>query len=124
MKPTGLRLTIARYYTPAGRLIQRDYRDKSKAEEGGIFPDVEVVVKANEEYKVFKPYTDIVYTPGKPLPKIEFTEKDPVLDKAVEILTGKLDLETAKADTQKAREERRAKKAGASADEPEEKTDK
>ena len=121
---TGLRLTIARYYTPAGRLIQRDYRDKSKAEEGGIFPDVEVVVKANEEYKVFKPYTDIVYTPGKPLPKIEFTEKDPVLDKAVEILTGKLDLETAKADTQKAREERRAKKAGASADEPEEKTDK
>ena len=47
----GLRLTIARYYTPLGRLIQRDYRDKSKAEEGGIFPDVEVTIKANDEYK-------------------------------------------------------------------------
>ena len=29
----GLRLTIARYYTPSGRLIQRDYRDKSKADD-------------------------------------------------------------------------------------------
>ena len=111
---TGLRLTIARYYTPLGRLIQRDYRDKSKADEGGIFPDVEVVVPANEEYKVFKPYTDIVYTPGKEMPKMEFTAKDPVLDKAVEILTGKITLEDAMAASQKAAEERKAKKSGSS----------
>lgn len=107
---TGLRLTIARYYTPLGRLIQRDYRDKSKANEGGIFPDVEVIVKANEEYKVFKPYSEIIYTPGKPLPKLEFTAKDPVLDKAVEILTGKISLEDAVAASQKAAEERKAQK--------------
>ncbi len=107
---TGLRLTIARYYTPSGRLIQRDYRDKSKAEEGGIFPDVEIVVKANEEYKVFKPYSEVVYTPGKPLPKLDFSAKDPVLDKAVEILTGKITLEEAIAASQKAAEERKAKK--------------
>ncbi|MBR4592763.1 MAG: S41 family peptidase [Elusimicrobiaceae bacterium] len=85
----GLRLTIARYYTPSGRLIQRDYRDKSKAEEGGIFPDVEIVVPPADEVKLFKPYNDIVYTPGKATPVLEFKEKDAVLDKAVAILTGK-----------------------------------
>ncbi|MDO5765101.1 MAG: S41 family peptidase [Elusimicrobiales bacterium] len=51
----GLRLTIAKYYTPSGRLIQRDYRDKSKADEGGILPDVEIIVPAEEEAKVFMP---------------------------------------------------------------------
>ncbi|MBR4682252.1 MAG: S41 family peptidase [Elusimicrobiaceae bacterium] len=113
----GLRLTIARYYTPLGRLIQRDYRDKSKAEEGGIFPDVEVTIKANDEYKLFKPYSEIIYTPGKPLPKLEFKEKDPVLDKAVEILTGKITLEEAMAESQKAAQAKKAEKKNESAPE-------
>ena len=106
----GLRLTIARYYTPSGSLIQRDYRDKSKADEGGIFPDVEVVFEPEEEAKVFMQYNDIVYTPGKETPKMEFTAKDPVLDKAVEILTGKVSLEQAKKESQQAAAERKAKK--------------
>ncbi|MCQ2410303.1 MAG: S41 family peptidase [Elusimicrobiaceae bacterium] len=106
----GLRLTIARYYTPSGRLIQRDYRDKSKADEGGIFPDVEVIVPSNEEYKCFKPYTDIVYVPGQKTPELEFKEKDPALEKAVEILTGKISLEDAVAASQKAAQERKDKK--------------
>ena len=113
----GLRLTIARYYTPLGRLIQRDYRDESKAEEGGIFPDVEVTIKANDEYKLFKPYSEIIYTPGKPLPKLEFKEKDPVLDKAVEILTGKITLEEAMAESQKAAQAKKAEKKNESAPE-------
>ncbi len=92
----GLRLTIARYYTPSGKLIQRDYRDKTKAEEGGIFPDVEVYRDPNEEIKIFTQYNDIVYKPGEKKPEIKFTEKDPVLDRAVEILTGKISLEKAK----------------------------
>ena len=71
----GLRLTIAKYYTPSGRLIQRDYRDKTKAEEGGIIPDVEVFMEADEEIKIFHQYNDIVYTPGKEEPKMEFNEK-------------------------------------------------
>ena len=82
----GLRLTIARYYTPKGRMIQRDYRDKSKADIGGIFPDVEVKMKPEDEIKIFMQYNNIVYTPGKAEPEMKFTEKDPVLDKAVEIL--------------------------------------
>ncbi len=82
----GLRLTIAKYYTPKGRLIHRDYRDKSKENEGGIFPDVEVKVDPKEEVNIFMQYNNIVYTPGQEKPKMEFKEKDPVLDKAVEIL--------------------------------------
>jgi len=82
----GLKLTIARYYTPKGRLIHRNYRDKSKKNEGGIFPDVEVVVPSKEESKVFAQFNDLVYKPGEKLPEVKFKVKDPVLDKAVEIL--------------------------------------
>ena len=82
----GLRLTIAKYYTPKGRLIHRDYRDKSKEKEGGIFPDVEVEMDPKKELAIFLQYNNIVYTPGKETPKMEFKEEDPVLDKAVEIL--------------------------------------
>ncbi len=106
----GLRLTIARYYTPLGRLIQRDYRNKEKAEEGGIWPDVEVVVKADEEIKAFTPYRDIVYVPGQKMPTLEFKEKDIVLDKAVAILTGQETLEAAKAQSEKEAAKRKAEK--------------
>lgn len=82
----GLRLTIAKYYTPKGRLIHRDYRDKTKENEGGIFPDVEVKVDSKQEVNIFMQYNNIVYIPGQKTPKMEFKEKDPVLDKAVEIL--------------------------------------
>jgi len=106
----GLRLTIAKYYTPSGRLIQRDYRDKSKADEGGILPDVEIIVEPEEEAKVFMQYNDLIYTPGKKAPVPEFKAKDPVLDRAVEILTGKVSLEEAKEASQKAAAERKAEK--------------
>ncbi|MBR4354998.1 MAG: S41 family peptidase [Elusimicrobiaceae bacterium] len=113
----GLRLTIAHYYTPSGRLIQRDYRDKSKKDEGGILPDVEIIVAPKEEFKAFEPYRDVVYIPGQDLPKLEFKAKDPVLEKAVAILTGKEQLEEAKIASQqeaakrKAEEEQKAEDA-------------
>lgn len=106
----GLRLTIAKYYTPSGKLIHRNYRDKTKEDEGGIWPDVEVIVPAEDEVKVVMQYNNIVYTPGQKDPKSEFKEKDPVLDKAVSILTGKESLDEAKAQTEKDRAERKAKK--------------
>ena len=105
----GLRLTIAKYYTPSGKLIHRDYRDKKKADEGGIFPDVEVVVPLAEENKIFAQYNTIIYTPGQEMPEVKLTEKDPVLDRAVEILTGKVSLEEAKAQSEKEAAERKAK---------------
>ncbi len=110
----GLRLTIAKYYTPSGKLIQRNYRDKTKADEGGIFPDVEVEFAPEDEAKVFMQYSDIIYTPGKATKQPEFKVKDPVLDQAVEILTGKITLEEAKAKAEKAAQERKAKKEGKS----------
>ena len=58
----GLRLTIAKYYTPKGRLIHRDYRDKTKENEGGIFPDVEVKVDSKQEVNIFMQYNNIVYS--------------------------------------------------------------
>lgn len=112
----GLKLTIARYYTPKGRLIQRNYRDKSKAKEGGIFPDVEVVVDAKEESKVFMQYNNIVYKPGEKTPQMKFTEKDPVLDKAVEILKdGPEKIIAKKAEMEKAAAEEAEKQAAAAA---------
>ena len=55
-------------------------------------------------------YNDIVYTPGKKPKLPQFKVKDPVLDQAVEILTGKITLEEAKAKAEKAAAERKAKK--------------
>lgn len=82
----GLKLTIAKYYTPKGRLIQRDYKDKSKEKEGGIVPDVVVEVDPKQEVEILTQYNNVIYTPGQELPKMEFNKKDPVLEKAVEIL--------------------------------------
>lgn len=106
----GLRLTIAKYYTPSGRLIQRNYRDKTKADEGGIFPDVEVYFTPEEESKVFLQYGDIIYTPGQQPKLPKFDVRDPVLDQAVALLTGQISLEDAKAQAEKAAQERKVKK--------------
>ena len=51
------------------------------------------------------------------MPKLEFKEKDPVLDKAVEILTGKITLEEAMAESQKAAQAKKAEKKNESAPE-------
>ena len=120
----GLRLTIAKYYTPSGRLIQRNYRDKTKADEGGIFPDVEVYFPPEEESKVFLQYNDIIYTPGQQLKLPKFDVKDPVLDQAVELLTDKISLEDAKAKAEKAAAELKAKKDEKKNQKTEEKTSK
>ena len=106
----GLRLTIAKYYTPSGKLIHRNYRDKTKAEEGGIFPDVEVLVEPEKEAKIFMQYSDIIYTPGKKAKLPEFKAADPVLDKTVEILTGKISLQEAKKASEQDAAKRKAQK--------------
>ena len=103
----GLRLTIAYYYTPSGKLIHRNYRDKTKADEGGIFPDVEVFTNPNDEAKIFMQYTKIVYTPGKKKAEPKLDAPDPVLDRAVEILTGKVTLEEAKETAEKEAQSRK-----------------
>ena len=66
------------------------------------------MIPAKEEIQLFKPYSDIVYTPGKAIPEIKFTEADPVLNKAVAVLTGKESLDQAIADSQKEAAKRKA----------------
>ncbi len=84
---SALRLTIARYYTPLGRLIHRDTRDKKQKGTGGIVPDIPVEVKLEDVYKNLTSYTNAVYAPGKGLVKNgDKLPDDLALDKAIEVL--------------------------------------
>ncbi|MBI5200857.1 MAG: S41 family peptidase [Elusimicrobia bacterium] len=81
---SGLRLTVARYYTPLGRSIARD----EKKDTGGISPDIQVLVPRETEIKLMG-QTDEIYTPGgkpKSATKPEDQVKDEVLERAMEIL--------------------------------------
>lgn len=84
---SALRLTIARYYTPLGRLIHRDVRDKTKVGTGGIVPDVTVEVKLEDVYKILTAYGNRVYTPGSDKPEEgPALPEDSALLKAAEII--------------------------------------
>lgn len=75
---SGLRLTVARYYTPAGRSIQRD----EKKGTGGIVPDLEVPLDDETQSKLAA-QSDLVYRPGKK-PESVVPENERVVDEALE----------------------------------------
>ena len=99
---SALRLTIAKYYTPSGRSIQRD----ESGEHGGITPDITVKVPSDVEKKLLQQDEELYYPPAKkerkgetppvktnekfgaPVPPPAKPEKvrDEVLDRAVELL--------------------------------------
>ncbi|MEK7857925.1 MAG: S41 family peptidase [Elusimicrobiota bacterium] len=81
---SGLRLTVARYYTPAGRSIQRDEKNKT----GGIAPDIEVPISRETESKLYAQW-DMIYAQGKKpksVVKKEDMVPDETLDRAIELL--------------------------------------
>lgn len=79
---SGLRLTVAKYYTPSGRSIHRNAKDNS----GGVAPDIEVKVSRENEIKIMEQY-DKIYTPGKePASAVKTAVADEPLDRAVQIL--------------------------------------
>ena len=81
---SGLRLTVAKYYTPNGRSIQRD----EKANTGGITPDIMVPVDRETEIKL-QAQSEEVFAPGKEgkaMAKEAEQVKDVVLERAVELL--------------------------------------
>ncbi len=80
---SALRLTIAKYYTPSGKSIQRD----DKKETGGITPDIEVKVSVEAEKKLLQQGEEI-YFPGKDDKdgKKKDAARDEMLDRAVELL--------------------------------------
>ncbi|MDX6768876.1 MAG: S41 family peptidase [Elusimicrobiota bacterium] len=81
---SGLRLTVARYYTPGGRSIHRDEKTKT----GGITPDIIVPVAQETEAKLYAQW-DMIYAKDKKprsAVKPEDMVRDETLDRAVELL--------------------------------------
>jgi carboxyl-terminal processing protease len=79
---SAIKLTIAKYYTPNGDLIQRDI----KTGVGGIKPDIEVKLTKDEEIKLYEDMQEIYY-PEKTKKKEKAKVEDKVLDKAIEVLS-------------------------------------
>ncbi|MBI3565489.1 MAG: S41 family peptidase [Elusimicrobia bacterium] len=81
---SGLRLTVARYYTPAGRSIHRDEKNKT----GGIPPDIAVSITPETEAKLYEQWEMIYAKDKKPQSAVkpEDMVRDEQLDRAVELL--------------------------------------
>jgi carboxyl-terminal processing protease len=81
---SGLRLTVARYYTPSGRSIHRDEKNKT----GGIVPDIVVPVTPEAEAKLYAQWEMVYAKDKKPRSavKAEDLVRDEALDRAVELL--------------------------------------
>ena len=111
----GLRLTVARYYTPLGRMIHKNFKAKNPDETGGILPDMEVKFDLNTSRKANLYMTNLIYSPSKKTVTQDesFKVQDIVLDRAVEILKARKSLGalSALSDEQKAiREQNEVKK--------------
>lgn len=81
---SGLRLTVARYYTPSGRSIQRDEKNGS----GGISPDIAVPVPRDIESKLYSQW-ELIYSKNKKpksIIKKEDMVRDEILERAGELL--------------------------------------
>lgn len=81
---SGLRLTVARYYTPSGRSIHKDEKNK----EGGIVPDIAVNISREVESKLYNQWEMIYGKDRKPksIVKREDAVPDDALNRAVELL--------------------------------------
>lgn len=92
---SGLRLTIAKYYTPSGVSIHRDLRSDKPEDRGGIEPDIEVKVDYKDEIKLLRQFNEI-YDPKKKTSKNAVAEKDQIEDviltRAQEILKARKSL--------------------------------
>ncbi len=79
---SALRLTIAHYYTPSGKMIHRD----PKTGKGGITPDIKVKISREDELKVFESMEEIYYPQKENAIKDKPKVKDECLERALEIL--------------------------------------
>ena len=81
---SGLRLTVAHYFTPSGNMIQRD----EKKGTGGIVPDIMISITPENEMKLMA-QAEQIYKQGED-PKSAIDEKsrvkDEVLERALELL--------------------------------------
>jgi carboxyl-terminal processing protease len=81
---SGLRLTVAHYFTPLGRMIHRDGKNKN----WGIVPDIAVDVTPETEAKLYEQWEMIYAKDKKPqsMVKPEEMVRDEVLDRSAELL--------------------------------------
>jgi carboxyl-terminal processing protease len=81
---SGLRLTVAHYYTPDGRMINRDGKNPN----WGIEPDIAVDVAPAVEAKLYAQWETIYAKNKKPRSAVEPQDRvpDEVLNRAVELL--------------------------------------
>ncbi|WP_424246067.1 carboxyl-terminal processing protease [Elusimicrobium posterum] len=92
---SAIRLTIARYYTPLGRLIHKDHRDKTQKDVGGIVPDVVMNTDKEDNVEIYTLYNMAVHVPGKATEYKKIT--DNVLENAMILLKDKEKMAEAKA---------------------------
>ena len=109
---SSLKLTVAKYYTPLGRMIHRDFKKKGP-NTAGILPDIVVNADLNTAKSAILQRTTLIYSPSKKTATIEGKEiNDDQLNRAVELLKarkvlGALNIEEIKAQdakTQKVKE--------------------
>lgn len=81
---SGLRLTVAKYYTPLGRSIMRD----EKKGTGGIVPDIVVPISRETEAKLQEQGEEVFKQGAEPESAVKKDERvpDAVLDRALELL--------------------------------------
>lgn len=89
---SGLRLTVARYYTPNGRSIHRDEKKKT----GGITPDIAVPIAPEVEAKLYNQWDMVYGKDRKPKSSVKKEDlvKDETLDRARELLRARAVLKT------------------------------
>jgi carboxyl-terminal processing protease len=104
----GLRITVAKYYTPLGRMIHRDFKAKKPNTTGGIVPDIEVPFDINTARRATYYTTNLIYSPSKKTAVPDAVEKvdDTVVNRAKELLNardalGNLSVPKKAAETQK-----------------------
>ena len=84
---SALKLTVAKYYTPLGRMIHRDFKKKGPNTTGGILPDIVVNFDLPTAKSAVLQRTTMIYSPSKKTATIEGKEiKDEQLNRAVELL--------------------------------------
>jgi carboxyl-terminal processing protease len=81
---SGLRLTVAHYFTPKGRMIHRDGKNPN----WGIVPDIVVAMSPEDEAKLYQQWEMIYAKDKKPISAVkpEDRVRDEQLDRAVELL--------------------------------------
>lgn len=81
---SGLRLTVAHYFTPAGRMIHRSDKNPN----WGITPDIAVEVTPETEAKLYEQWEMVYAKDKKPQSVVKPGEmvRDEALDRAVELL--------------------------------------